>query len=73
MSFINAKQRPITKWDISEFWNKPILTCSYCQEGLKMGDYVDHLFPFFSTHNQCQKCREKSNTRNSIRTPMETR
>lgn len=61
MKFMHAGQRPISQGDIEEYKGHPIMTCADCGKELKTGDYVDHYFPYYSTHNQCRECAERIN------------
>ena len=45
-----------------EFWEKETgmeLRCAICGSRLQPGDQKDHLWPYFSEYNRCQKCLEK--------------
>ena len=56
IGFMHAGQRPISAGDLEEYAGHPILTCTDCDKQMEKGDYVDHFFPYYSTHNQCKAC-----------------
>jgi len=61
MKYMHAGQKPISRGDIEEYGGQPITACADCGKDLQLGDYVDHYFPYYSTHNQCRECAEENN------------
>ncbi len=61
MKYMHAGQKPISRGDIEEYGGQPITACADCGKDLQLGDYVDHNFPYYSTHNQCRECAEENN------------
>lgn len=49
----------VTKsWYASEK-GEPWFTCAECNKPLKVGDEVDHYYPYYIGNNRCKGCKEK--------------